>query len=470
MHTVLLQDTDPTAEGNNDTAPDPNGIGFIYDFQNTSGPSIFRPRVTLTSLGNGHTQILLQIDAFKTTENTFVPFYSATIDDPAPIPNGKVGLATWGMGGCEFRDIKLTLAGQAQPEFVEGDSSAPTPDPKGWSETDPLTPAGALVGTMYSLIGLRVDLDDAHHPDGRTIGASDNGYAQGSGQDPNNLPKGTPNFGGLAAVVGKLNWKDYRYGADMRMFDDDGVGIIFRYQDNGNFYRLMFMQQANNNLNGPPRGVSVQKARGGQFTNLFWNLDPANPPGTSQFIYRIGQRWRAEVTAVGSHFDIKVTEIDGPAAGTVHTFSVDDPVDPILTGKAGVTVWGANGAAGESNTLLGLPAPGLDWTKNFSESGIFDNIIACGTMGRIPPELTGDDKIDSNDLILWSNCVTGPNIPMENPDDPVCDKADVDNDGDVDGDDFGYFQRCFAGAFTPFNPQCVEAGPQVVFDPQICEN
>jgi hypothetical protein len=298
----------------------------------------------------------------------------------------------------------------------------------------------AVAGAPISGFGIRVDLD--------ALGVRDNSYRSGGNWiapgNPPNYSRGTTDFDGPRAVVGKATWKDYTYTVDLRSLDDDGLGIVFRYIDENNFYRLMFMSQSGNTLGPPPRGISVQKRLDGAYSEVFYN-------GTS-FIYTPGQRWRTQLTATGSHFDIQVTELDGPAAGTVHNFSFDDPVDPILRGKVGVTAWGAHAAANEDNALLG----GLDWTQNFFEGAVFDNVLVVGTMTRVVPDLNDDQFVNADDLILWGPCVTGPGIPAVNPTE-ACQKADVDGDGDVDQDDFGYFQRCFTGSLDiPVDETCVD--------------
>lgn len=435
VFTELFRDSDETKAGDNNVDPT---AGFIYsDGISGIGYRIFRPRVIVT----GGT-IQIQVDAIPDDGSgiEFPNYYTATVVDPAPLANGQVGLHTWNQNANEFRDIKLTLDGQAQPEFVDGDGA---PDEKGWVDATLETPftngvvsgtAGVGAGAPISGIGYRIDLD--------ALGVRDNRWIVGTPIIPGNNARGCANWDGPRAVVGRTNWKDYTFKVDMRTFDNDGMGAVFRYIDESNFYRISFLNEANNGNGGPPRGLAVQKRLNGAYTEVFYDASLA-------FVYDIGQWWTTEITCTGSHFDIKITEIDGPRAGMVHNFSFDDPTDPILTGKVGVTCWGSDGAANEVNAILG----GLDWTKNFVEGAVWDNVVVDGTLGRIAPDLTGDGRINGDDLTLWQNCVTGPAILAVDPT-PTCVTADVDLDGDVDSTDYGYFQRCYSGN-EGFDAGCV---------------
>jgi hypothetical protein len=69
--------------------------------------------------------------------------------------------------------------------------------------------------------------------------------------------------------------------------------------------------------------------------------------------------------------------------------------------------------------------------------------------------------VDSTDLTLFKACATGPKVLYDSaelppgcaltPDVNGTIPADLDEDGDVDQDDFGRFQRCYNGAGNPVN-------------------
>jgi hypothetical protein len=72
-----------------------------------------------------------------------------------------------------------------------------------------------------------------------------------------------------------------------------------------------------------------------------------------------------------------------------------------------------------------------------------------------PPEIAGDfdrdGDVDQADFGFFQECLTGPVVPVTNPD---CARAKLDSDNDVDGDDFSLFQACMSGAGVPADPQC----------------
>ena len=62
-----------------------------------------------------------------------------------------IGLHTHGHNQNEFREIRLTLAGNAAPEFEDGIG---LPDPKGWEDATLPTFGGALLSvTIFSAVG-----------------------------------------------------------------------------------------------------------------------------------------------------------------------------------------------------------------------------------------------------------------------------------------------------------------------------
>ncbi len=65
-------------------------------------------------------------------------------------------------------------------------------------------------------------------------------------------------------------------------------------------------------------------------------------------------------------------------------------------------------------------------------------IAFLDSLGRCEFDLTGDDQVDHNDYFEFLNCQTGPGN-FYTPDDP-CSVADIDQDGDVDDEDFFFFR------------------------------
>jgi hypothetical protein len=153
----------------------------------------------------------------------------------------------------------------------------------------------------------------------------------------------------------------------------------------------MFLSEASNSFGGPPRGLSVQKRSGGAFSELHFD---------NTWVYTPGERWRVAVTCVGGEFDVHITQLDGDVDNdgkTEYDYSFTDSNNPLLTGKIGMTVWGSEAECNETNSLLG--GQGLNWTENFDEGAVFDNVVVS-TPGTCLGDLTGDGKIDQSDLGL----------------------------------------------------------------------
>ncbi len=83
-------------------------------------------------------------------------------------------------------------------------------------------------------------------------------------------------FLGTHIYTGDANWQNYSFNANIKSTDDDGIGILFRYQDYNNYYRLILLQDAGNR--GPFQ--RLQKRVNGSFTTIAEDTpDQAIPSG-----------------------------------------------------------------------------------------------------------------------------------------------------------------------------------------------
>lgn len=70
-----------------------------------------------------------------------------------------------------------------------------------------------------------------------------------------------------------------------------------------------------------------------------------------------------------------------------------------------------------------------------------------------PADMDDDGDVDIEDFGLFQTCYSGPGIAQTA---TACTLARLDNDDDVDHDDFGIFQRCLSGPNIPADPDCAD--------------
>lgn len=116
---------------------------------------------------------------------------------------------------------------------------------------------------------------------------------------------------GSMAIAGALGWDDYRVTAKVRAEDDDALGLVFRYADNDNYYRL------SSDTEGGFRRL-IKRVAGA--VTVLW--EDANP-------HDVGAEFELTVEAIGSR-------LKGYQDGTL-LFTVDD--DALPNGRVGVYTW-----------------------------------------------------------------------------------------------------------------------------------
>jgi hypothetical protein len=84
---------------------------------------------------------------------------------------------------------------------------------------------------------------------------------------------------GTFLIAGEDSWTDYRLSVRAKPVDDDGFGVVFRFQDSQHFYRLLFVEDG---LNGGPI-TRLDKREGADYTEL-WSEEKGFKPGKEQSI------------------------------------------------------------------------------------------------------------------------------------------------------------------------------------------
>ena len=146
-------------------------------------------------------------------------------------------------------------------------------------------------------------------------------------------------------VKGDVKWKDYRISTKLHPYPHcaftgcwvNGHGVVFRYKDPENFYRLSFSSR--NPGDGLPRqGVSIQKVVNGEWSEVFWEKGAAF--STKKFVPS-GKADQSEfnlnMSIVGNQLEFSiVNDPDGTAKvfnyGPIEITGVD-------SGKVGFFSW-----------------------------------------------------------------------------------------------------------------------------------
>ncbi|MCK5038157.1 MAG: hypothetical protein KAS16_03565 [Thermoplasmata archaeon] len=139
----------------------------------------------------------------------------------------------------------------------------------------------------------------------------------------------TPAWPGTFAWTGNNAWSDYVYSGRFASADNDGFGIMGRYQNTNNYYRFQWHQENNQDVDAGTPGTqhrSLEKCVGGTWTTLASD-DVAYIPNQSIW-------YDFEMRMIGDQITVS---IDG-----VIVFDVTD--NSLSTGGIGLYSWGNTGS------------------------------------------------------------------------------------------------------------------------------
>jgi hypothetical protein len=134
--------------------------------------------------------------------------------------------------------------------------------------------------------------------EGNVDGPSKWSAATGALVQRSNIGSADPHDLGTYALFTRGSWQDYRVALKMRSADNDPIGVLFRFQDNDNYYRLSWDKQT--------AGRRLIKRKNGVFEILAQDSVPYIP----------GKNYHVEIIAQGGSLKVN---IDGKFA-----FSVTD--------------------------------------------------------------------------------------------------------------------------------------------------
>tara|TARA_B110000467_G_scaffold8007_1_gene7073 strand:- start:138 stop:3911 length:3774 start_codon:yes stop_codon:yes gene_type:complete len=192
--------------------------------------------------------------------------------------DGNVGLASWEQAGgipsgSHFSDISVDGKEVAIPNPLEGWEEV---IPLNYEENDFLE--GGNEGIPLWSVGITTDSVAG----GILTESSNSGLAGIEIEGVDEEFYSNLDWVSGMLVKGDAKWKDYRISTKLHPYPHcaftgcwvNGHGVVFRYKDPENFYRLSFSSR--NPGDGLPRqGVSIQKVVNGEWSEVFWEKGAA---------------------------------------------------------------------------------------------------------------------------------------------------------------------------------------------------
>jgi hypothetical protein len=155
--------------------------------------------------------------------------------------------------------------------------------------------------------------------------------------ETSDLTNGSPTATNTGTYIPSLLIQDgfttpgtYNFTTRLYSVDDDGFGVVFGRQANGDYFRVFLRQQTNGNLGGTT-GLSVQKVIGGVITQL-------NGPGITAVptLTMIDNHQPIDVTVAvdGPNYSVSVAGVNGGAPLAMGSDAA------LMPGKVGIQSWG----------------------------------------------------------------------------------------------------------------------------------
>ena len=203
-------------------------------------------------------------------------------------------------------------------------------------------------------------------------------------------------------VAGNTAWQDYTFSvkATGDVLDDDIMGVVFRYQNEDNYY-IFTMDAFPNRPDRPDRGYyRLLKIRSGTETIIDEKLGTFNP----------GQEYTIKVELLGNNIKVYVDAFP--------VFDVPD-TSPISSGKIGLYAWYLDACFDDVEVV--------DTTTSVTTTTIPTTTIPPVEICDDGIDNDGDGDVDCAD----ADCASSPECASQT--ETVCDD-DIDNDGDGDVD------------------------------------
>lgn len=328
-------------------------IGTTVD-RKTNGftSNVVGPSGGFTNTANRPFDVTIAVDAINrltltVVDNPLVSPVTRVIAANLALPtsaSGRVGIFTWGMSGGTppaFRIQNLHLS----PLPLAGTLGTVT----NWSALIPPRNVGSTNTTIIAapywfLTPFQNGLAGALNETGDCYGGND--------------AAGQVDFTGPTLVRGSDTWSNYVVAARIIPYDDDAQGILLRYQNPSNFWRIALRTQVS--AIGVPRGLSVQKNINGVYSEVYRDNPVKFSPVSGQ-----PYDWVAEAATNTLNVTI-VADPEGDAQ--VYRYGPFN-LTGVNTGKVGLLSWAMSRTAFESVSVqdgaalyvsspAGSPSPG----------------------------------------------------------------------------------------------------------------
>ncbi len=217
---------------------------------------------TFVNTANRRFDVTISVDTLNRLTLTVVDNPTGTavthnlvVNQPLPASAaGRVGVFTWGMsggtpGGFRIQNVNLTPAGLAGNPNGLSDWTAVVP-PRASGST---TLSGGLGQPFWAMSVGQNGASGTVTESSDSLGGND--------------AAGQIDFTGPTLVAGNEAWTNYTVAARIIPGDDDGHGILLRYKNATNFYRIALRSQ--NSTVGIPQGLSIQKSVNRVYTEVY---------------------------------------------------------------------------------------------------------------------------------------------------------------------------------------------------------
>jgi uncharacterized repeat protein (TIGR02543 family) len=301
----------------------------------------------------GMTNGLLSLTVVDDPTNAAPVVYPLVVSRQVPAAMaGKVGVFTWGQALSSYDDGLPSVGVRFHSVLLEPTPLAGTTNPLSPTWTSVVTPRGANGATNLTPIW-SLALDGS----GTTSRLRE---ASGTYFSSDNVAGCSTNFAAVSMVAGDAqNWSNYVFSARCLPTDNDGFGLLVRYQNPTNWYRIAFRQQ--DSLLGVKKGMSIQRCVNGVFNQVMSDTN-AFPRTFSSYTVPAD----IYVAAIGSDFQVLV--MANPTTTSPTLYSYGPYTDASLTrGKVGLFAWAQRSIEYESARVQKVSGQGLQVFSTYGD-------------------------------------------------------------------------------------------------------